>query len=141
MLEYTSRKERLCENENRTDSWKYTGSEPLSLFSGFGWDLIWTNSRTNLWWTSWQWSSTLLLCQLTGRWQRQACSASAEFVQSPNSTAHRSSRSRWSSACLSVQHRWQDSLHTVPGTRHQLSLSQGCSPSASPAIASVSSLA
>ena len=44
-------------------------------------------------------------------------------------------------ACLSVPHRWLGNSHMALGTRHQLSHSQGCGPSASLADVSESRLA
>ena len=48
----------IVEVNNELYTWSI---EPLSLFSGLGLDLMWTDSRTNLYQMSWWWSSTLVL--------------------------------------------------------------------------------
>ena len=57
---------KLCVVANNALEWKGTvtqlgwndelytsGIEPLSLISGLGWDLMWMDYKTNLWWMSW----------------------------------------------------------------------------------------
>ena len=71
---------------------------PRSLFTGLDSDPICTDYRVSLWcrwgWQSFTWS------QSTGWWHSQACSASAKFAQSSDSTARQCSLRRWLSSSV-----------------------------------------